>query len=80
MMKSIQKDTVEANYPDQLVAYIAYLKNQELDAQLITDLSDELFTHMQKEQMSLQQMREFTKDYLYNLMKDLPSASSTVSA
>ena len=35
-------------YPDELVALIHHLKEQELAEELITSISDELFVHMKK--------------------------------
>ncbi len=48
MVKSIQRQSMESNYPEQFLPIIEFLKRQELNEELITAISDELFAHYQK--------------------------------
>jgi len=63
MVKSIQRQSHESNYPDQLVGMIEFLKQQELNEELITEISDELFAHYQK------QNAEVTQKELWQLVE-----------
>ena len=72
IMQSLKKQTVQDGYPDELLYVIEFLRNQELDEQLITEISDELFVHIQKEERSKKQLFEMAKNYLYNRLTSLP--------
>ena len=72
IMQSLKKQTVQEGYPDELLYVIEFLRNQELDEKLITEISDELFVHIQKEEQSKKQLLEMAKNYLYNRLTSLP--------
>jgi len=72
IMQSFKKQTVLESYPDELLYIIEFLRNQELDEQLITEISDELFVRIQKEELSKKQLFEMAKAYLYNRLISLP--------
>ena len=72
IMQSLKKQTVQEGYPDELLYVIEFLRNQELDEQLITEISDELFVHIQKEELSKKQLFEMAKNHLYNRLTSLP--------
>ncbi|CAM5185748.1 Flagellar biosynthesis protein FlhF OS=Ureibacillus acetophenoni OX=614649 GN=SAMN05877842_101489 PE=3 SV=1 [Ureibacillus acetophenoni] len=48
MLKSIQRQSIESKYPEQLLPIIEFLRHQELNEELITEISDELFAHYEK--------------------------------
>lgn len=60
MMKSIQRQSVQSQYPELFLPIVQFLKKQELSEELITEISDELFVHYQNSnsQMTQKQMWE----------------------
>ncbi len=72
IMQSIKKQTVQESYPDELLYVIEFLRNQELDEQLVTEICDELFVQFQKETLSKKQLFELAKKHLYNRLTTLP--------
>ncbi|WP_342472844.1 flagellar biosynthesis protein FlhF [Metasolibacillus sp. FSL H7-0170] len=45
IMQSLHRQSIQSKYPDELLHFIDYLKQQELNEELITQVSDELFVH-----------------------------------
>ena len=72
IMKSFKKQTVQESYTDELLYVIEFLRNQELDEQLITEITDELFIQIQNEEQSKKQLFEMVKTFLYNRLTSLP--------
>ena len=72
IMQSLKKQTVQESYPEELLYVIEFLRNQELDEQLITEICDELFFQIQQEKLSKKQLFELAKNYLYNCLTRLP--------
>jgi len=72
IMQSLKKQTVQERYPEELLYVIEFLRNQELDEQLITEICDELFVQIQQEELSKKQLFELTKNYLYTRLTTLP--------
>ena len=48
LMQSMHKKTTQAQYPDELLPFIEYLRQQELSEELITTIGDELFAHFKE--------------------------------
>lgn len=63
MIQSMQRQTIQSQIPEELLPLIDYLKSQELNEELITAISDELFTHYQSStnKMSTIEMIEIAK-------------------
>ncbi|WP_342578310.1 flagellar biosynthesis protein FlhF [Psychrobacillus sp. FSL K6-2843] len=73
MVKSIQRPQLEQQYPEEFQILLNHLKQQELAEELITSMSDELFVHeINRDSINIEEQIELTKDYIYNLLKDLP--------
>ena len=72
IMQSLKKQTVQESYSDNLLYVIEFLRNQELDEQLITEITDELFIQIQNEEQSKKQLFEMVKTFLYNRLTSLP--------
>lgn len=70
MVKSIQRQSQENNYPEQLLTIIEFLKQQELNDELITEISDELFAHYQKLDANVSQ-KELWQMVEHNLRTNL---------
>ncbi|MEO4053505.1 flagellar biosynthesis protein FlhF [Solibacillus sp. CAU 1738] len=65
IMQSMQRQSIQSQYPDELLPFIDFLKSQELNEELITQISDELFTHIKKgEPINLTTMRLITERFL----------------
>ncbi|WP_042471945.1 flagellar biosynthesis protein FlhF [Bacillus ndiopicus] len=47
IMQSLHRQSIQSKYPDELLRLIDYLKQQELNEELITQISDELFVHIE---------------------------------
>lgn len=47
IMQSLHRQSIQSKYPDELLHFIDYLKQQELNEELITQISDELFVHIE---------------------------------
>ncbi|HWK22279.1 MAG TPA: flagellar biosynthesis protein FlhF [Ureibacillus sp.] len=74
MMKSMQKQTFQSDLPENFLPFFDFLKRQELNEELITTISDELFVH-QKQQKTLlteDQMKEISKQVLRKSLANLP--------
>ena len=61
IMQSLKKQTVQESYPDELLYVIEFLRNQELDDILITEITDELFVQIQNGEHSKKQLFEMAK-------------------
>ena len=74
MVKSIQRQSVETNYPEQIVAIIEFVKEQELSDELITEISDELFAHYKKfdGDVSQKDLWQKVEHFLKTKLDDLP--------
>ena len=72
IMQSMRKQSIQADYPEELVQLMDFLKSQELDEQLITDLSDKLFTLHKNVPMNYIDMVEKTKQLLHEQLRHLP--------
>ena len=73
IMQSVQRQSIQSQYPDELLPFIDYLKRQELSKELITAISDELFKHFKHSDhdISFNEMREITQSYLRNQLTDV---------
>ncbi len=73
IMQSVQRQSIQSQYPDELLPFIDYLKRQELSKELITAISDELFKHFKNSdhEISFNEMRELTESYLRNQLTDV---------
>ena len=73
IMQSVQRQSIQSQYPDELLPFIDYLKRQELSKELITAISDELFKHFKHSDhnISFNEMRELTQSYLRNQLTDV---------
>ena len=73
IMQSVQRQSIQSQYPDELLPFIDYLKCQELSKELITAISDELFKHFKHSDhdISFNEMREITQNYLRNQLTDV---------
>ncbi|HWI49662.1 MAG TPA: flagellar biosynthesis protein FlhF [Rummeliibacillus sp.] len=74
MMKSMQRQSVSVQYPDELSAIIERLEQQEINPELITQIGDELFAVVKnsKEDLSQKELQVIAKKHLMKLLKDLP--------
>ncbi|MGM9943651.1 MAG: flagellar biosynthesis protein FlhF [Lysinibacillus sp.] len=73
IMQSVQRQSIQSQYPDELLPFIDYLKRQELSKELITAISDELFKHFKNSdhEISFNEMRELAQSYLRNQLTDV---------
>ena len=73
IMQSVQRQSIQSQYPDELLPFIDYLKRQELSEELITAISDELFKYFKHSDhnISFNEMRELTQSYLRNQLTDV---------
>ena len=73
IMQSVQRQSIQSQYPDELLPFIDYLKCQELSKELITAISDELFKHFKHSDHDIlfNEMRELTESYLRNQLTDV---------
>ena len=73
IMQSVQRQSIQSRYPDELLPFIDYLKRQELSKELIAAISDELFKHFKhsNHDISFNEMREITQSYLRNQLTDV---------
>ena len=79
LIKSIQqRPKVDDSYPAELEALIHHLLEQELDEELITKISDELFVHMKSDQeFNLEKQVSLTSKWLIAYLSDLPIGGLT---
>ena len=74
MMQSMQRMSVQSQYPDELLSFIDFLREQELGEELITGISDGLFMYYNEhgKHITWNKMQEVAKDYLRKELYDLP--------
>lgn len=73
LMHSMHKKTIQDQYPDELLSFIEYLRQQELSEELITTIGDELFTHVKEaSDINFSQCKMITKSLLRKKLEDLP--------
>ncbi|MEK4228750.1 flagellar biosynthesis protein FlhF [Solibacillus sp. FSL H8-0538] len=74
IMQSMQRMSTQSHYPDELLPFVDFLKQQELGEELITAISDELFVHFKNNEAKLQfeDMRIVAQKYLAARMENLP--------
>ena len=72
IMQSMKKQSILADYPEDLIQLIDFLKEQEMDEQLITTISEELFILHKDSPMDYEGMLEKTRDLLYEKLRHLP--------
>lgn len=72
LMQSMHKKTTQAQYPDELLPFIEYLKQQELSEELITMIGDELFAHFKEaSEINFSQCKLITKNMLRKKLEPL---------
>ncbi|MFJ5765146.1 MULTISPECIES: flagellar biosynthesis protein FlhF [unclassified Lysinibacillus] len=73
LMQSMHKKASQAQYPDELLPFIEYLRQQELNEELITTIGDELFTHFKEaSDINFSQCKLITKNLLRKQLEGLP--------
>lgn len=73
LMQSMHKKTTQAQYPDELLPFIEYLRQQELSEELITTIGDELFAHFKEaSDINFSQCKLITKSILRKKLEMLP--------
>ncbi|MFJ7950543.1 flagellar biosynthesis protein FlhF [Lysinibacillus sp. NPDC096418] len=73
LMQSMHKKTTQAQYPDELLPFIEYLKKQELSEELITTIGDELFVHFKEaSEINFSQCKLISKNVLRKKFESLP--------
>ncbi|RKQ19811.1 flagellar biosynthesis protein FlhF [Ureibacillus endophyticus] len=73
ILQSIQKQTTHSDIPEEILPMIAFLKRQELNEELITAISDELFVYYKKaENINIDEIKSITKDVLKKYLIQLP--------
>lgn len=73
LMQSMHKKTTQAQYPDELLPFIEYLRQQELSEELITTIGDELFMHFKEaSEINFSQCKLITKNLLRKKLEVLP--------
>ncbi|GAB0167149.1 flagellar biosynthesis protein FlhF [Lysinibacillus sp. CTST325] len=73
LMHSMHKKTIQDQYPDELLSFIEYLRQQELSEELITKIGDELFTHFKEaSEINFSQCKMVTKNLLRKELENLP--------
>lgn len=74
LMKSMQSQSASIQYPDELSTVIKQLEHQEINPQLITQISDELFTIVKNSKANLtpQEVQALAQKQLAHLLEGLP--------
>ena len=74
IMQSVQRQSIQAQYPDELLPFLEFLETQELDQALITEIGDGLFeiSKQSTERLTEAQMKQYTKDVLLTKLESLP--------
>ncbi|MDM5332742.1 flagellar biosynthesis protein FlhF [Ureibacillus composti] len=73
MLQSMQRLTVESQIPQEMKPFLDFLKRQELNEELITAISDELFQLYKKQgTLSNLEIKEVAEQYLKEKMLSLP--------
>ncbi|OCS87691.1 flagellar biosynthesis protein FlhF [Caryophanon tenue] len=80
MVQSMSRQQEQTKYPQELVALLQYLKQQELDDELITYIGDELFIHLRKHRnVTTAILRQEAKRILADKLKHLPFGACDAS-
>ena len=81
LMKSVQKQTIQSQYPDEFLPFMELLRKQELSEELITHISDGLFDYSNQGRITLtmEDMRSYTEQYLRERLEHLPFGGLTYS-
>ena len=78
IMQSMHRQTIQSQYPDELLPVLDFLKRQELSEELITSISDELFSHYnQQTTMSVEEMHDFIRLQLKQILENVPISGLT---
>ena len=74
IMQSMQRMSTQSQYPDELLPFVDFLKQQELGEELITAISDELFMHYKMNDYAItwDEMQIIAKDFLRKELYALP--------
>ncbi|MBM7608375.1 flagellar biosynthesis protein FlhF [Lysinibacillus composti] len=73
MLQSMQRQSVESQIPQEMKPFLDFLKRQELNEELITAISDELFQLYKKQGTLLNlDIKEVAEQYLKEKMMSLP--------
>ncbi len=74
MLKTIQNQSLYSQFPEEIISFVNLLKRQELNEELITSISDELFEHYKKANSSITEetMIETTKKIMKDKLTALP--------
>ncbi|MEK4698894.1 flagellar biosynthesis protein FlhF [Solibacillus sp. FSL R7-0668] len=74
IMQSMQRMSTQSQYPDELLPFVDFLKQQELGEELITAISDELFMHYKTNDNAItwDEMQTIAKDFLRKELYALP--------
>ncbi|MGN4126185.1 flagellar biosynthesis protein FlhF [Lysinibacillus sphaericus] len=73
LMQSMHQKTTQAQYPDELLPFIEYLRQQELNEELISTIGDELFMHFKEtSEINFSQCKLITKNLLRKKLEGLP--------
>ena len=74
IMQTMQRQSIQSQYPDELLPFVGFLKQQALGEELITAISDELFMHFKNSEVIPQfdDMRPIAQQVLTEKMQNLP--------
>lgn len=73
ILNSLKQESIQSSLPDELKPFVDFLKHQELNNGLITDICDELFAHLKTEkEISNQEMVQIAKNVLHKKFFMLP--------
>lgn len=73
MLQSMKKEALQSSLPEEIQPFIDYLKRQELNEELITTISDELFAHYQQfNEIKNEDFVEITANVLTERLSNLP--------
>ena len=74
IMQTMQRQSLQSQYPDELLPFVDFLKQQELGEELITAISDELFMHFKNSEVipKFDEMQPIAQQVLTEKMRNLP--------
>lgn len=74
MLQSMQRYTIQSELPEEFLPFIDFLRSQELNEELITAISDELFVHNKNSASTLSnsEMKEIAKQIIRKRLSELP--------
>lgn len=74
ILNSLKQESIQSSLPDELKPFVDFLKRQELNNELITDICDELFAHLKAEkEITNQEMVQISKNVLRKKFSILPT-------